>query len=404
MDRLIVQKLQSLLEEALVIQQAQAQQAQSPPPQPPAASPTPSVRPTATPSPRLTTPTSRAAASREPNRRLLLSGPTSTPSALPPTPATPPARAAVAEVEEWVGWGVKPSRPLGDVVKEFLHKVLALLQLLELRLRRRLTELREGVMQSVKVGLATSTLATSTSSLYDRLSAQSSAMLSSIHSALTSPVITLHYPAVLSGLIPAFLTSTTLPSPLPHPSPCPTSTPLRPFLLATPAPSPSASPPPPSPPTPSHPAPPSSPPPPASDPEKELLRATILHLHSLLTSHASSLTSAHARLSMENAELRELIEVQEEQLGRQQSVLQEVRRELERQVAGGEGGLGGVGVGGWMGGEGGGGVGAGREWGGGVGGEEEEGEGSEELTVDERTMSRLMREEWNSDTSLLSSC
>ena len=360
-DRMIVRKLQNLLEEALVIQQVQAQQS------------TPSATQSAVPSiphsaartaASIASPQSRISDKRT-SRRLLLSAskaPAASPLSTASSPSAPPVlrRGGAASAVGCAG-GSGQCVSLSAMIAGFLERLLTLLRLLELWMRRRLSAVQSAAVQSVKASLTSST-----ASLYARWTARSSSVLHGIHAAMRTPIITLHCPDLLSPLIPAFLLSPNSLAPALPSSSTPSSSP--PVIVKSP---------------PSPPCVPLSAPPPscaeasacvvsALDAEKELLRSTISHLHALLQQQSAS-TSASSQLSAENTELRELIEAQEEQLSRQQAIIAEVRRELERQVRAGEG-LDGV----------------------------DEGE-SLELTVDDATVSRLLREEWGSEVDLAES-
>ena len=344
-DQMIVRKLQHLLEEALHIQQVQAQQGHSPPLLTPIAAP---IRPMDERGRPSTAPPARSevAAAKPINRRLTLTpasaphpsryAPTPAPaSSAPPTPVRPP------PLQPLIPVNAAAEVSLSAMITGFLLRVLELLRLLEERLMKRLSQFQSAAVEKVKevVGVSGGL------SLYEKWKGKSTSMLSSFHQAMHTPIITLHYPAVLTPLIPSYLTS--------RASPAPTSIPLNSSLPISPISSPPSTSSPPSPDDSS----------PSASAECEVLRSTIAQLHVLLQ-HQSTSLSSQSRLRAENDELRELIEAQEQQITRQQAVIAEVRRELERQV-----GM----------------------------------TGESEMTVEGITMSRLMGEEWQSDTSLIQS-
>ena len=350
-DRLIVQKLQHLLQEALHIQQVQAQS------HPPLSPPSLPVRPAEERG--LTTPAGRASAqprtSKPTSRRLTLTPAASPPPLPPPISASSPPSSAVP--------GDLSAEPLSSLIPGFLQRVLALLLLLEKWLMRRLSRLQRQAVDSVAAAVTATT-----GSLYERWRGRSAALLSSFHQAMHTPVITLHYPAIVVPLIPSYLISTPKPAPplqaTPAPAPLPAHIPLPITLPRTPPRSPAVVP-----------RAPSTPP----VDEREVLRSTISQLQLLLREQSTTL-AVQGQVAVENAELRDLIAAQEQQITRQQEVIAEVRRELERQVRVGEDGLG-----------------VERE------GQEEDDE-SRLLTVEEVTLCRLMGEEWaESNASLIAS-
>ena len=249
---------------------------------------------------------------------------------------------------------------LSAVIRRFLQRVLSLLRVIERLLSRRLAELRVEAMKAMKDSLCGTMCGTSVvSACLERLASRSSSLLHSVHAALNTPIITVHYPEALSAFIPAFLSSSVS---TPPPSPAPQSAaataasapPLGPrSCLPSAAPVPAsplgASSPLPSPSSLSARVEPAASPSvdqqqqrhqqrgccPTSETERAVLLSTISQLQSVLASQQAvglpSQSSPLSALTAENRDLRTLIEAQEQQIGRQQEMIAQARRQIEWQ-------------------------------------------------------------------------
>ena len=206
----------------------------------------------------------------------------------------------------------------------FLRRVLQLLLLIEQRLKLRLSGLQQQAVAVVQHSIAAAS-----SSLFRSVSTRSVSLLASFTTAINTPIFTLHYPAAIAPFLPAcFLSSrpaaaapTALASPPRSPAASPTRSP-QPSPMSAASPHPRAA------------------PIAAAESEKAVLLATISHLHSLIRQQHVALTALQERrcswqgVVEENREMRQLIAAQEEQVMRQQQIIREVRRELEKQVRG----------------------------------------------------------------------
>ena len=270
---------------------------------------------------------------------------------------------------------------LSAVVRRFLHRVLSLLRVIERLLSRRMAALRAEGMKALKDSLCTSGI----SSYLERLAATSSSLLQSVHAAINTPIITLHYPEALSAFIPSFLYSSSFSSlppstasssaisigaSLAQSSPSP-HTDSQPTTAAAAASSTSSTSHVESAPTTQLPSDacgatslhPCNEPPvcsavhqqmaqqpvcfPSSEAELAVLVSTIAQLQSFLAAQqVDSDTSSLSTLNAENRDLRTLIEVQEQQIARQQEMIAQARRQIEWQcqadVSGSDSGSGGA--------------------------------------------------------------
>ena len=255
-------------------------------------------------------------------------------------------------------------------IRRFFRRVLALLRAIERLLSRRLTELRAEAVRAMKDSWCS---ATGIASCLEKLASTSSSLLHSVHAAIHTPIITLHYPEALAAFIPFFLSpnppvSSTVSQPSPAMCVSPNSLLTSPqatiaaaaVTAATIAPPAShlpatATPPRPSPcaTTPAHPT--ISPSlrveplisstaspqqqvsacSPSSDAERAVLVSTIAQLQSFLAAQqvagVSAQSSPLSALSAENRDLRSLIEAQEQQIARQQEMIAQARRQIEWQ-------------------------------------------------------------------------
>ncbi|MCJ1297214.1 hypothetical protein MMC34_008784 [Xylographa carneopallida] len=302
--------------------------------------------------PRLAQPARRALISSKPNNPAVA-------TAAQPPPPPPPSNKSLPASSSAVRARCSKETELSVVIRGFLQRVLSLLRAIERLLSRRMAELRAEAVALLK----DSWCSTSGISLcLERLASTSSSLLHTMHAAIHTPIITLHYPEALTAFLPSFLSSSRVPA---KSSPASSSSALQPPLAqATPAetaPMPALAPKPaslsstpstiaPSSPSAATAAPLSTdlidcPPAPRSptsaasrpswDSERAVLVSTLAHLQTLLSAHQAAGLPAYSAplssLAAENRDLRSLIEAQEQQIARQQEMIAQARRQIEWQ-------------------------------------------------------------------------